>query len=87
MIPIISLFFRRRQELVLGIIVDHGFGQCLIIVVPLDRIQISLHKPCHLIHIEIQIRNILGLYIVKGVEIFNYFINHCFIHAIKYNII
>ena len=47
----IFLFHRGRKQIVLGVIVDHGFGQDLVLLVPFGPFQLFLHKSGDLIHI------------------------------------
>ena len=65
MLPGIPLFFRRGKELVLCVIVDHGLGQDLVIIMTLGGSEIIFHKGCDLIHVKSNIGNFIGFYIIK----------------------
>ena len=65
MLPGIPLFFRRGKELVLCVIVDHGLGQDLVIIMTLGGSEIIFHKGRDLIHVKIDIGNFIGFYIIK----------------------
>ena len=47
----IFLLHRRREKVVLGIVVYHGFGQNLVVRVALGGGQVILHESGYLIHI------------------------------------
>ena len=47
----VFLFLRRWQEIVLRIVVDHGLGQDLVVIVTLGRRKLLVHEGSNLIHI------------------------------------
>ena len=51
MIPGILLLLRRREQVVLCIIINHGLRKQLILRVTLGGFQMLVHEGCHLIHI------------------------------------
>ena len=55
---------RRGKKIVLGIIVDHGLGQDLVLLVAPGRGELRIHEGGHLIHIQVNIRNIIRMDIV-----------------------
>ena len=61
----IFLFHRRGKKIVLCIVVDHGLCQDLVLVVPAGGAELALHKCCDLVHIEINIWNILRFHVVN----------------------
>ena len=50
-IPGILLLDRRRQQMVLGIVVDHRLSENLVTFITSGRGQLSVHKSSNLIHI------------------------------------
>ncbi len=60
----ILLLHGRGKQVVLGIIIDHGLGQDLIVIVTLGGVELFLHEGGHLIHVEIYIGNIAGPHIL-----------------------
>ena len=54
----IFLLLRRRKKVVLRIIIDHRFGEDLILAETTGLVQVFVHKRGYLIHIEIDIRDI-----------------------------
>ena len=55
----IFLLHRRRKQIVFCIIVDHGLGQDAVLGLrAYCRTQLAVHKSQHLIHIQINIRNV-----------------------------
>ena len=55
----IFLLDRRREQIVLRIVVDHGLSQDLVLRVALGALEMLLHKCGHLVHIELDIRDLL----------------------------
>ena len=60
MIATVALLIRRRQKLVLRIVVDHRLRQHLILRMPLDGREVSVHEAGHLIHVELEVRDVIG---------------------------
>ena len=60
MLPGIPLFFRRGKELVLCVIVDHGLGQDLVIIMTFGGSEIIFHKGRDLIHVKIDIGGLMA---------------------------
>ena len=54
----ILLFIGRRQQVVLGIVVDHGFRQHLIFGIAFRILQMFIHKCRNLVHVKINARNL-----------------------------
>ena len=58
----IFLLERGRQQIIFGIIIDHGFGQYFVALrVSGGIFQLLVHKGGDLIHIQINVGNILQL--------------------------
>ena len=73
MILCILFLKRRRNQIILGVIVDHGLRQNLVRSRISGRVfQMGLHECRHLIHIEINVRYILCLNILNPVQTFLY---------------
>ena len=69
MLPGIFLSDRRRQQIILCIIVDHCLCHNLVITWISGRIaKIFIHKSRHLIHVKIDIRNVRRLHITDPVK-------------------
>ena len=68
---LLGIFFllRRRKQVVLGIVVDHGFCQDLVILVALGCLKLPIHKCCNLIHIQINSRYILRTDMIHPIQI------------------
>ena len=64
----IFLFMWGWQQTILCIIVDHGLGQNLIIRIALGWCEVALHKGCHLIHVQVNIRNGLRFDMIDAPE-------------------
>ena len=62
----ITLLLRGREQIVLGIVVDHGLGQDLVIVVALGGCKLILHESSDLVHVKINVRQIFWLYIIHS---------------------
>ena len=60
----VFLLHRRRKEIVLGVVVDHGLCQDLVLAVPAGGAELALHECRDLVHVQVDIWNILRLYIV-----------------------
>ena len=59
MLPGILLLDRGRKKAVLGIVVDHGLGQYLVFRIPFGLGQMVFHKGSDLIHIQVNLRNLV----------------------------
>ena len=71
----IFLLHRRRQQIILRIIIDHGLGQDAVFGLgPHCGTQLTIHKGQYLIHIQINIRNVFRL------DIF-YFLQTCLLYT------
>ncbi len=69
MLSRIFFLIRRRQKIVLGIIIYHRFRQNLVFArISCRSFQAGLHKSRHLVHIQINIRNIFSFNISNPVE-------------------
>ena len=68
MLPGILFLLRRGQDPGLGVIVDHGLCQDLVVRIALDLLQVLLHEAGDLIHVEGDIRDLLRLYIADGIQ-------------------
>ena len=68
----IFLFHRRRQKIVLCIIIDHCLRQYLIRFLPCRTFQPMIHKSSNLIHVKIDIRDICRFDIIYAVKAFHY---------------
>ena len=62
----ITLLLRGREQVVLRIIVDHGLGEDLVVLVALGGCKLIFHEGCYLIHLKINVREILRLYIIHS---------------------
>ena len=51
MFPGITFLFRGREQIIFGIIIDHGFCQDLIFRITLGGGKLFLHKSSYLIHV------------------------------------
>ena len=79
MFPRIFLLHRRRQQIVLRIIVDHGLGQYLVLLrVSRRMLQMGFHKGSDLIHIKINVRDIFRPDILDPVKAFQYAVQQIF---------
>ena len=47
----VAFFDGRRQQVIFGIVIDHGFGQDLILAQPFGSVQVAVHEGSDLIHI------------------------------------
>ena len=75
----VLLFNRGNEDFVLDVVVDHGFGQELIVVgVPGNAAQAVLQKGRHLIHVEVDAGNIGSMDMRKGTENIFQFPAHVF---------
>ena len=63
----IFLLIRGRQEVVLGVVVDHGLCENLVLLAALEILQVFLHKCGHLIHVEGNLRDLGRLYMGEPV--------------------
>ena len=83
MFPRILLLLRRGKKFVLRVVVDHGFGQDLVVGISLAGRQLGVHKSCDLVHIQRNIRDIFRGYIADLLELFHDCSQHvpcCFVH-------
>ena len=60
MLPRVFLLIGGREQIVLRVIIDHCLGQNLIVRIALGFRQLLIHKGRDLVHIEINIRYIVG---------------------------
>ena len=51
--------------MVLGVIIDHGLCKDLIIFISFDITQMLVHESGDLIHVQIDVRNLSGFYIIN----------------------
>ena len=69
MIAVIFLFDRRKKDLVLDIIVDHGLGQELVAFgIAGQSAEVVLQKCRHLVHVEIDPGYVVCVNVGKGVK-------------------
>ena len=54
----VLLLLGRRQEIVLRVVVDHRLGEDLVSGITARLLQVFIHIGRHLIHVEIDVRNI-----------------------------
>ena len=78
MLLAVPFVFRGRQQVVLGIVVDHGLGQDLVVFITLGIFQLIIHESGDLVHIEIDIRHIFHLDVVDGGDDIEYLSVHFF---------
>ncbi len=71
MLPGIALLHRRRQELVFRIVIDHGLGQRLVLIVPLHIAEMLVHKGCDLIHVQGNGGDFVCIDVLKALQILN----------------
>ena len=64
----IFLLVRRRKEVVLGVVVDHGLGQDLVLRVTLGLCQPLVHKCGQLVHVQRDIGDLFWFYVVKAIQ-------------------
>jgi len=77
----VTLLLRRREKLVLRVIVDHGLSQDLVILVTFGGGKILFHKSCHLIHVQVDIRDLIRFYIIKFSDFCKNAVHHFFFIA------
>ena len=69
----ILLPYRRGQQIVFGIIIDHCLGQYFVLSgIPRRGMQSAVHKCRDLIHVQINVRNVLRADILHSVQTFQY---------------
>ena len=56
------------EQVVLGVVVDHGLRQDLVLRVALGLLQMFVHKGGHLVHIEIDVRNLFRFNVIQAVQ-------------------
>ena len=63
-----GIFFllRRRQEAVFRVILDHGLGEDFVLGVALHAREVVVHEGGHLVHVQLDPRNVLGMDIFLG---------------------
>ena len=60
----ILFFVRRREKIVFRIVIDHRFGEDLVFLRPLAGFQMGVHECRDLIHIEVDVRDVLRVYVI-----------------------
>ena len=78
MVPGVALFLRGGKKTVLGVVVDHGFGEDLVLLVSSGRRQPAVHESGNLVHVKLQIRKTLGLDGPDPMDALQYFIDQIF---------
>ena len=63
-----QIFSLETEQMILGIVVDHGLGQDLVLRVAFGGLQMFFHERGHLIHIQIYIRNLLRPDVIDPVQ-------------------
>ena len=63
MVGVVALFNGRGQQVVLGIVVDHGLGESLILIASLVAGEIPVHEGGYLLGIKLDLGNLVGSYI------------------------
>ena len=71
MLAAVTLLIRWRQKLVLRIVVDHRLRQHLILRMPLDGREVAVHEAGHLIHVELEVRDVVGGDMPDRLQIFH----------------
>ena len=71
MLATVALLIRWRQKLVLRIVVDHRLRQHLILRMPLDGREVAVHEAGHLIHVELEVRDVIGGDVPDRLQIFH----------------
>ena len=69
MLPGIALLHRRRQKLVLRIVIDHGLGQRLVLIVPLHIAEMLIHEGCDLVHVQGNGGDFIRIDVLKTLQI------------------
>ena len=64
MLPGVFFLLRRGKQIVLRVVIDHGLCQDLVVFVAFGGGQLGIHKGRDLIHVQIDIGNILGADII-----------------------
>ena len=82
----IFLLFRWRKKIVFGVVIDHGFCQNLVIVGALAGSKAGIHKCGHLIHVQINVRNVFRVNIVNITE-FAYNVHDAFFIVLFHNVL
>ena len=65
MFPGVAFLLRRGEKLILGVVVDHGLGQDLVILVTFGGSEIFFHESSDLIHVKIDVWDFIWFYIIK----------------------
>ena len=71
MLATVTLLIRWRQKLVLRIVVDHRLRQHLILRMPLDGREVAVHEAGQLIHVELEVRDVIGGDVPDRLKIFH----------------
>ena len=71
MLATVTLLIRWRQKLVLRIVVDHRLREHLILRMPLDGRQVAVHEAGYLIHVELEVRDVIGGDVPDRLQIFH----------------
>ena len=71
MIATVTLLIRWWQKLVLRIVVDHRLRQHLILRMPFDGREVAVHEAGHLIHVELEVRDVIGGDVPDRLQIFH----------------
>ena len=74
----VTLFFRGREQTILGVVIDHGFGENLVIRMALGGCQLLFHKGGNLIHIKINIRQRVRFDVIDPGDAFQNAVYHVF---------
>ena len=69
MVLAVFLLHRARKKVALCIVVNHGLRQKLVIVITLGLLEMLVQKLRHLIHVQIDIRDIIRTDIIGCFEI------------------
>mgnify|MGYP006986289153 FL=1 len=62
----IALLLRGREQVILGVVIDHGLCQDLVIIVTLCGRKLILHKRGDLIHVQVDVWKIFWFYIIHS---------------------
>ena len=79
----IFLFDRRGKKPVLGIVVDHGFCDHHLVLTVTGARKALVHKGGHLVHIEVNIRDIPGVNVCETVHVGHEVLQSLFIGLIQ----
>ncbi len=68
----ILFFVRRREQVIFRIVVDHCFGKYFVFLRPFAGFQVGVHKCRDLIHIEVDVWNVLWVYVIDFPQFVDY---------------